>query len=304
MWWQIKWAKNAALGALPAAEALRRFKRRLRPYPTSVPQWTIEEGLRQTELLREAGFPLRGAKILEIGTGWRPAVPLLFSLAGADRVVMGDSQRLMDPHTFLGTVRELAAQAGSIAARLGLDEAKVRAELEDVPEDLSGLLHRFRLDYLAPCDVVSYPFKDGEFDVVTSRAVLEHVPPDVLRRILERSFQLVRPGGWTCHAVDNSDHWSHEDSRLSRVNFLRYSDSFFDYLNRFNPLDYQNRLRHPEYENLLRELGFEVVISRSTPEPQVLADLQSLPLAPRFQGFPPEDLARLDSYFVARRPAG
>src|SRR4029078_9506070 len=96
---QIKWAKNAARGALPAAEALRRFKRRLRPYPTSVPKWTIEEGLRQTELLREVGFPLKGGTALEIGTGWRPAVPLLFSLAGAERVVMADSQRLMDPQT-------------------------------------------------------------------------------------------------------------------------------------------------------------------------------------------------------------
>jgi hypothetical protein len=302
MWWQVKWAKNAALGVLPAVEDLRRLKRRLRPYPISVPEWTIEEGLRQTELLREVGRPLRGARVLEIGTGWCPTVPLLFSLAGAERVVMADSQRLMDPQTVAGTLRELDSRAGALAARLGIEEAEIHAAFAGVPSDLSGLLHRFRLDYLAPCDVITYPLEDGEFDVVTSRACLEHVPPDVLRRMMERTFRLVKPGGWTCHAVDNSDHWSHSDSRLSRVNFLRYSDSFFDVLNRFNPLDYQNRLRHPEYADLLREVGFEVVIARSTPEPNVLEDLRSLPLAPRFQRFPPEDLARLDSYFVARRP--
>lgn len=302
MRWQIKWAKNAAFGLLPFAGFLRRTKRRFRPYPTTISEWTLEEGLRLLELLREGGCALEGATVLEVGSGWRPIIPLLFSLAGAARVVMVDTQRLMDVDTFAGTVRNLGAYIPRIAARLRMDEAVVRATLADPPRGLGELLHRFRMEYHAPCDLVSSPFQDGEFSVVTSRAVLEHVPPAALRPLFGRAFRLLQPGGWTCHAIDNSDHWSHSDKRLSRVHFLCYSDRMFRFLNWFNPLDYQNRLRHPEYAELLRSCGFEIVISRSTPEPKALADLKTLPIAPRFRVFAAEDLARLDSYFLARHP--
>jgi SAM-dependent methyltransferase len=319
MWWQLKWAKNAAFGLLPFSGALRRMKRRLRPYPSDIPPWTLEEGLRLIELLREAGCSIRGAQVLEVGSGWRPILPLLFGLAGAARVVLIDTQRLMDGATFAGTSKNLVRHAPLIADRLGLTEREVQSYLAAsylaasyltasypaaTRPDLEELLGRLRMEYHAPCDLISSTLADGAFDVVASRAVLEHVPPDILRPLVARVFRLLRSGGWTCHAVDNSDHWSHTDGRLSRVNFLRYSDRFFDLLNRFNPLDYQNRLRHPQYVELLREAGFEVILARSDPDPKALEALKTLPVARRFQGFPVEDLARLDSYFLARRPLG
>jgi SAM-dependent methyltransferase len=302
MWWQIKWSKNAAFGLLPCAGMLRRAKRRLRPYPNPVSEWTLEEGFRLLEFLREGGCQVDGATVLEVGSGWHPVIPLLFSLANAKRVVMVDSQRLIDGATFFGTVLGMEAHAQHIAARIGIDEAVIRSALADPPGDLGELLRRFRMDYRAPCDLAASSIPDGEFNVVFSRALLEHVPPDVLRPLLDRTFRLLRPGGWTCHAVDNSDHWSHSDRRLSRLNFLCHSDRFFGFLTWFNPLDYQNRLRHPEYADLLQKSGFEVVYSMSIPEPKALADLQTLSIAARFRGFVADDLARLDSYFLARHP--
>ena len=68
---------------------------------------------------------------------------------------------------------------------------------------------------------------DASLDVVTSRAVLEHVPPDVIQDIFNESFRLLNANGLACHIIDNSDHWQHGDLRLSRVNFLRFSDFTF-----------------------------------------------------------------------------
>ena len=62
-----------------------------------------------------------------------------------------------------------------------------------------------------------------------------------------------------CHLVDHSDHWEHNDKSLSRVNFLKYSDSFFRWTYIFNSLNYQNRLRHPEYIEMLHKAGFRLV---------------------------------------------
>lgn len=302
MRWQLKWARNALFGVLPGSGFLRRLARRLRPYPTDIPPWTLEEGLRLVEILREAGASLEGAHVVEIGSGWRPIIPLLFALAGAARVLMIDTQRLMDAATFAGTVENLKNHARLLAERLGEEEGTVREFLSSPPAGLAESLRRFRMEYHAPCDLIASPLPDGSFDLVTSRAVLEHVPPEVLRPLLGRTFRLLRPGGWACHAVDNSDHFSHGDSRLSRVNFLRYSDRFFGFLTWFNPLDYQNRLRHPEYAKLLRQIGFEVILERSKPETRALEDLRSLAVAARFREFSTDDLARLDSYFVARKP--
>ena len=302
MRWQIRWARNALCGALPFRQSLRRLKRRLVGYPDDFPDFTLEEGLRLLSLLRESGCDIRGAAVLEIGAGWRPILPVLFSLAGAERIVLSDTERLMDAGTFQATVRHLADRATAISDRLALDDASVRGALETCSRSLDELLARFRMQYLAPCDVASHVIDDGQFDVIISRAVLEHVPPPALRPLLARSFGLLKPGGWACHAIDNSDHFSHWDRRLSRVNFLRYSERMFGLLTAFNPLDYQNRLRHPEYDELLRQAGFEVVLAHSEAEPQVIAELDTIPLAPRFARFAREDLARLDSYFIARRP--
>jgi SAM-dependent methyltransferase len=304
MWWQIRWAKNAVFGLLPFPNAMRQLKRQLRSYPVDIPEWTLEEGLRLLRMLRQTGCPIKDACVVEVGSGWRPIIPLLFSLSGAAKIVMIDVQRLMDGATFAGTVKNLERCAPRIAVELGLEEGEVRTLLTAQETDLTGLLRRFRMEYHAPCDLISSPLPDGKFDVVASRAVLEHVPPDILRLLLGRVYRLLQPGGWTCHAVDNSDHWSHKDRRLSRVNFLRYSDRFFGFLNWFNPLDYQNRLRHPEYVEILRETGFEILLAQSEPEPKALEALQTLPIAARFRGISAEDLTRLDSYFLARRPTG
>jgi SAM-dependent methyltransferase len=304
VWWQVKFAKNAAFGLLPFSERLRALKRRVSPYPTDVPGWTLEEGLLQVEMLRAAGLDLRGKTLLEVGTGWRPIIPLLFSLAGCGRVITVDVQRLMDLPTFAGTARNLAAHAPLIAARLGLAEGEVREALSaGGAGDLEGALRRFRLEYRAPFDLTAGGLPDGSVDVATSRAVLEHVPPATLRSVLAAVYRALRPGGLTCHAIDNSDHWSHSDRRLSRVNFLRYGERTFALLCRFNPLDYQNRLRHFEYLALFRELGFEIVAERAEPDRAALEALMTLPLAERFRAVPHDELAKTDSYIVARKPA-
>jgi SAM-dependent methyltransferase len=303
MWRQVRFAKNAAFGQIPFAGTLRTLKRKWSPYPTGVGDWTMEVGFRQMEMMRDAGCDLRGKTLLEIGTGWQPVVPLLFSLVGCARVIAVDRQRLMDFRTFVATVRGLAGRAAEISRRLGIPEAEFRGTLSaDGLTTLDEAARRFRLDYRAPPDVTRADLPDASVDLVTSRAVLEHIPPGVLKAILATAWRILRPGGLTCHAVDNSDHWSHRDKRLSRVNFLRYSDGTFGVLSRLNPLDHQNRLRHFEYLNLLRDVGFEIVDDRTKVDKVALAALDGLPLAGRFTSIPHAELAKTDSYILARKP--
>ncbi len=305
MRWMLYFARNAMFGLVPFPETFRSLRRRIRPYPTTISGWTLEQGIRQVEMLRRAGCELRGARVLEVGTGWQPTIPLLFALAGAGEVVLVDMQRLMDAQTFAGTVHSLRAQSGLLSERLQIpvEEIEARLVLDPRHTTLDAMCRQFGFDYRAPFNLCDQALGEKSMDVVCSRTVLEHVPPHVLRSLLSASHGLLKPGGYACHTIDNSDHWAHRDSSLSRVNFLRFSDRTFDWLCRFNPLDYMNRLRHRDYLRMLEETGYEIEWHEVEVCPQALATLPHLPLSERFRGIEPEELAALDSYVLARRPA-
>ncbi len=241
-----------------------------------------------------------GRVVLEVGSGWWPIIPLMMRLAGAHRVYLVDTQRLLDVQLLRGIAGKLRERADVIAARLGVDAAHVRATLDcSANAPLAELLEHFRLVYLAPADATALALDDGSIDIAISRAVFEHIPPVTLARIFTELRRVLNADGGTCHIVDNSDHWSHVDARLSRVNFLRYSESRWRWF-AINPLDYQNRLRHSDYLHLVQRAGFQIVEDCSVPDPRALHDLERLRVDPLFSTYRRDDLAILTSRFVAR----
>jgi|ERR1017187_904236 SAM-dependent methyltransferase len=186
---------------------------------------------------------------------------------------------------------------------LGVDGQAFDNALRWEPDDsVEAFCERLRLKYLAPCDCRALDLPAESVDVVVSRAVLEHIPPNVIDRIFVESRRVLRPGGLACHFVDNSDHWQFEDRNISRVNFLRFSDRMF-WWTCINPLNYQNRLRHSEYRELLIKSGFTILRDESEIHPDSLAALEDLPIAPRFQHFTREDLATIGSALLVCKPA-
>jgi hypothetical protein len=53
---------------------------------------------------------------------------------------------------------------------------------------------------------------------------------------------------------------------------------------------------------MLRRHGFEILRAERIVDSGAVEALKTLPLAPRFRGFPVEDLAARDSYLLARKP--
>jgi SAM-dependent methyltransferase len=160
---------------------------------------------------------------------------------------------------------------------------------------------RFRelqLEYLAPCDCRALPLEAGSIDIVFSRAVLEHVPKEVIAAIFVESHRVLRGRGVALHLVDHSDHWSHRDPRISAVNFLQYSDRLFS-VTCLNPQNYQNRLRHSEYREMLEAAGFHVVSEQKTVDARSVTCLKTMRVDERFKRFSPEELATVDSLLFA-----
>ena len=300
MRWQAKCVIDSAKGALPFQAQLRRLKYRISPYQPNLREdpHTIAQGIRQVEWVSGV-LPIKGASVLEVGSGWQPMIPLLYSLAGASQVFLTDRNVLLRPETFEAALYSLRTHTQVILDGLNLDPKVLDYALRQDPgTSMEDRLKEMHLVYMAPCDCRKLNLSAASLDVVTSRNCLEHIPPDVLQEIFHESYRLLKPGGAACHLVDHSDHWEHNDKSLSRVNFLKYSDSFFRWTN-INSLNYQNRLRHPEYIEMLHKAGFRLAREEHKVDEASLRYLARMRLAERFRKFSNEDLATVDSLLLA-----
>ena len=68
-------------------------------------------------------------------------------------------------------------------------------------------------------------------DCITSTYTLEHIPADDIRRILVECNRILKPGGLILSLIDYQDHYSWLDLRISRYNFLRYSERQWRWFN-------------------------------------------------------------------------
>jgi SAM-dependent methyltransferase len=159
------------------------------------PEWTAsdydaaaEKKLRRSRSLvadlGRWGGSLENASVLEVGCG-----------AGIDTLLFG----LHPVEHAVGIDLEFPLQhdseRGERARRL------TRAVLEKAGETdgIDGVLRRRPVRFL-PMDVTQMDFPDASFDVLVSRAALEHIIP--IEQALSEMARVVRPGGFLRHGID------------------------------------------------------------------------------------------------------
>ncbi|MFL5921467.1 MAG: class I SAM-dependent methyltransferase [Gaiellaceae bacterium] len=304
MRWLAKAALQRGLGALPQGERLNYFfqRRVLRSLPAgeAALRRKFSRALQHLGVYREHGRGVRPAEatFYEFGAGWDLAIPLAYALLGVGRQVLVDIR----PSARLELVNDSLASLERL--RPGL-EAEAGSELRPLGRPLGSLDElesRFGIRYVAPCDARDTGLPDGSIEFASSTDTCEHIPEDDLASIFRETRRLLRPGGAFSCRIDLQDHYAYFDRSISRYNFLRFSDGTWRLAN--SPLHFQNRLRSPDYLRLVREAGLELASTTpSGPSEEGLAELELLPLAPRFRGYAPEELGVTVLSFVARRPA-
>jgi methyltransferase family protein len=204
--------------------------------------------------------------VLEIGAGRDLAVPLALRRLGVDKVIASDVARL---------AKLDLVQHASNGLLLGRVEFKNFGDLE-----------RFGVFYRAPHRVTA---ADERVECSCSNEVLEHVPPDQLVDLLAALRAVTT--GITTHSIDYSDHYARSDPRISRLNFLRYSDADW---RRFNSRkQHVNRLRHSDYLRLFRDAGFRILEESSVQvEPPAV-------IAEQFERYERSDLCAMKGRIVA-----
>jgi len=236
---------------------------------------------------------LKGRRVLELGPGTHFATALILRSLGAESVTVADrflSEWRQGHHEpiYRQVCRLMSEQFPD--AEIGSFQACLDAN--DHPAQVIGKL---------PMPVEQIRSQDcGQFDLVLSNAVLEHVRrPAIAARALH---DLTVPGGIGFHQVDFRDHRD-----MSRpLEFLLPDEGSFQDLFDDCHGECGNRFRPHQWGHLLQEVGFSLTDFQPNMGAQTayldsyLPRLRAAGASP-YQGLGLEQLRTISGYFVLRR---
>jgi ubiquinone/menaquinone biosynthesis C-methylase UbiE len=246
---------------------------------------------RSRSLLRELdrwGGSLDGTSVLEVGCG-AGIDSLLFGLHPVDRVVGIDLEfPLYAPDEWGERARRLTRR---VLEKVGVEEG-TEATLRQRPVQFVSM------------DATRMDFADGSFDLLVSRAALEHIIP--IEQALGEMARVVRPGGLLRHAIDpffwlKGCHkrgvvdipWAH--ARLRPDEFRRFvaeTEGKAKAERRSRHLETLNQLALRQWRTLFDAGPFEILDWREEPSALAQTVLEEHPDVPEtlLEGVTPRDL--------------
>lgn len=303
--WRIKGVIQGLLSSIPAGQRLNDYfqvtlggRRDLGSHARAKfeKDWLVTRAL-----LAEMDVTVRGARLMEIGTGWLPVFPVCFSIAGAASCMTFDLSKHLKFDVLPALLREIDHYAGAVAAASSESESDVRARLALLLAGRTGpeILALAGITYIAPADAANTGLPDASVDIAFSNSVLEHVTAVDLDRLLREMHRVVRPGGVILHGVNCGDHYAYFDRSISQLNYLKFSSAEWRKWN--NDLQYQNRLRPGDFIEASSRAGFRLVLRRSRPRPDLLTSLPEREISAEFRHYSRDDLCTTSLDFAAVR---
>lgn len=305
--WRIKAAVQKILSVAPAgrqinfllARSLGTYRRMI-----SVPT-VLRSGLRIVRLCREHGLRMEGSVVVEIGTGWEPTIPLLFSCIGASEVVTYDIARHITPYLAMRTFRALLGMLDEVSDETGVPRRRLEIWRRGLRTagDVEELLSSAGIRYVAPGNGKRTSLLPATVDLVFTRGLLEHVPPSVACALLREAHRVLKPSALMFHTIGLHDHYTCVDKSITMVNFLKYSRTAWRLLGQ-TKFCYQNRLRRSQLKEMIFRAGFRILWSEAKVDETSLKALHHMKVAEPFQALPPEDLATYHLKVLARQVNG
>jgi SAM-dependent methyltransferase len=295
--WRVKAAAFRIFDSVPGGRYLHYLTQRYvtRTFPRNLSEhdrWQIEHA----RTFQEHWPGDRAtARLFEFGAGWDLHSSLVQWCYGVNDQLSVDLTRLARPEQINHAIDHLRRRP--LPGVVRIPEARVSDRFEEELQDHYGIR------YAAPFDARATGLPDNSIDLVCTTSVLEHVPPDALRGILQECHRICRDGAVMSHVVDYTDHYAHSDASITPYNFLRFPDGEWE---RYNPaIHYQNRLRHHQYGELFLAAGFDVLVERAHQPENGETQLRSVPPAPAFQRMTADQLLPGTGHWVlVKNPTG
>ena len=196
--WRIKAGVQKALSSLPGGYwlngRLQRTAGGLRNQEKDL-KGKLEDFATTSLLLQDAKMDIVGARIVEIGTGWYPALPLCFYLSGAESIRSYDLTRHLSKSLLLRSIETLEDHLELLAGVAGCprEDIQYRYKLIRDCRSVETVFQVANISYCAPADAANTGVPDASIDLVYSNSVLEHVSREALPRLFGEAWRVLRP---------------------------------------------------------------------------------------------------------------
>lgn len=239
------------------------------------------------------------AKVLEIGTGWYPIVPISLFLVGSDIIYSIDIELLTSKEKIKTTIEKFveAFQGNKLYEfKILPDRYKLLAQLLEDWEQHSfkSILELLHLYYVIE-DARQISLPDDSIDLINSNNTFEHIYPKILFPILKEFKRIIKKSnGVMSHFIDMSDHFAHFDKSISIYNFLKFSDLQWRWID--NSIQPQNRLRIYDYYQMFEKLKLPVHLE--TKREGNVAELIQTGVHSKYQHFDLNEVAVSHCHFI------
>ncbi|MFK7899336.1 MAG: class I SAM-dependent methyltransferase [Cyclobacteriaceae bacterium] len=303
--WKIKAVVQKVISFFPYKEHLNYFFQRFVTKGNHLTdeyfQFKLNHALQHVKYLQTYGKPSPTNKILELGTGWYPIIPIGYFLQDLGTVYSVDLYNWLTKKSFLLTIQKILKwkelnKVNSFLPLLKPERWAILQHINDHPSQYTKerIAKAIGLIYLVE-DARKLPIEDRSVDFICSNNTYEHIPSKTLRAILDEFKRVLIKEGVMSHFIDMTDHFAHIDKSLTLFNFLQYSEKKWNLID--NAIQPQNRMRLKDYHTLYSSLSIPITTSKTNSGR--IEDLRKLSLHPDFEKYTEEELAICHAYVVS-----
>lgn len=255
-------------------------------------------------IIEKLGKSPVGKTFLEVGTGRTILLPLGFWLAGAERIITVDLNPYLKEELVKFDIDYIGKNHVVIEQLFDgrLDNKRFADLVTFVSRAwrLKDVLAFLNVEYVAPADASRLLIPSKSIDFHASNTVFEHIPAKTILAILEEGNRVVKADGLFIHRIDLSDHFSHSDKSISKINFLQYSDNEWDRISG-NRYSYMNRLRLDDLVDLFERANQKVLINKPDIDSSLYQILKAkkFKVSSKFSGKSDEILAMTGAWLVS-----
>lgn len=212
------------------------------------------------EIIEKNDLLKSGNKLLELGTGWvhwESTCVRLFYDVDLTLFDICDNRLLKVFKLYFG---QFSNEVDNIKC-MGFEEKERVYNLLNYivsVESFDEFYKDFEISYIIDADRTLEQFEGESFDMIFSFDVLEHIDIDILPKYVSDINELLKPGGYSVHQIDISDHYAYYDPGMHPKNYLKYSNKtwkrFFE-----SKVQYFNRVQRSDWLNLFKNAGFTFI---------------------------------------------
>lgn len=238
-----------------------------------------------------------GMRLLEVGTGWMHFYSIFLRLFYDVRVTLVDA---WDNRQLVALKKFFSDLDNVLDAEFELSDQE-RSRAHGILQKIAGVgsfeeLYEL-LDFEYAIDPTLSTLDSGDYDLIFSEGVLEHVHLTDVPEQIGNMNRVLKPGGVQFHHIGIGDHLAGYDANASAKQYIIYSERtwrmWFE-----NVVQYVNRVQRSEFRKMFVDTGMNVLEEQCWE-----VDISHLKVSDRFKGYSEEDLRCGGATMVFRKSA-